>query len=196
MRRAETVGVQLRAIPRCTTAVRSPLPPHFDVLDVRHGKEPFSRTCWGIKSENTSIGGLVVWTAPPTFSRSSGVTVANPADLCMSRCTRTHCSCTVRYNHACALQQLLPCNRCQYGPEVPLALHSAVLILSAGTPCILNSTPMLYKYNFTEYPRHECGQGQCSCIATAYRLDGSGIEFRWGRDFPHPASYAMGTGPL
>jgi len=39
-------------------------------------------------------------------------------------------------------------------------------------------------------------------IATGYGLDGSGIESRWGRDFPpvqngpgaHPASYTMGTG--
>ena len=40
-------------------------------------------------------------------------------------------------------------------------------------------------------------------IATRYRLDGPGIESRWGRDFPHPsppvlgahpASYIMGTG--
>ena len=39
-------------------------------------------------------------------------------------------------------------------------------------------------------------------IATDYRLDGPGIEFRWGRDFPplqtgpgaHPASCTMSTG--
>jgi len=30
--------------------------------------------------------------------------------------------------------------------------------------------------------------------ATRYGLDGPGIESRWGRDFPHPASYTMGTG--
>ena len=84
-------------------------------------------------------------------------------------------------------------NRCQYGREVPLALHSAVLTPNAGTPCIRNSTPTLYNYNFTDYPRHECGQRQCSCIETAYGLDGSGIEFRWGQDFPHPASCAMDT---
>jgi len=42
-------------------------------------------------------------------------------------------------------------------------------------------------------------------IATRYGLDGQGIEYRWGRDFPHmsrpaseahPASYTMGTEPL
>ena len=34
-------------------------------------------------------------------------------------------------------------------------------------------------------------------IATRYRLEGPGIESRWGRDFPHPeahpAFYTMGT---
>jgi len=29
-------------------------------------------------------------------------------------------------------------------------------------------------------------------IATRYRLDGPGIEFRWGRDFPHPSRLALG----
>ena len=29
-------------------------------------------------------------------------------------------------------------------------------------------------------------------IATCYRLDGLGIEFRWGRDFPHPSILALG----
>ena len=31
-------------------------------------------------------------------------------------------------------------------------------------------------------------------IAIRYELDGPGIESRWGRDFPHPSSYTMGTG--
>ena len=29
-------------------------------------------------------------------------------------------------------------------------------------------------------------------IATRYRLKGPGIEFRWGRDFPHPSRTALG----
>jgi hypothetical protein len=29
------------------------------------------------------------------------------------------------------------------------------------------------------------GPGSVVGIATAYRLDGPGIESRWGRDFPH-----------
>jgi len=47
-----------------------------------------------------------------------------------------------------------------------------------------------------------CGLGSSVGIVTDYRLDGPGIEFRWGRDFPpvqtgpgaHPASCKMGTG--
>ena len=30
-----------------------------------------------------------------------------------------------------------------------------------------------------------CGPGRVVGIATAYGLDGPGIESRWGRDFPH-----------
>ena len=29
-------------------------------------------------------------------------------------------------------------------------------------------------------------------IAARYGLDGPGIEFRWGRDFPHPSRLALG----
>ena len=47
-----------------------------------------------------------------------------------------------------------------------------------------------------------CGPGSSVGIATDYRLDGPGIESRWGWDFPpvqtgpgaHPASCKMGTG--
>jgi hypothetical protein len=44
------------------------------------------------------------------------------------------------------------------------------------------------------------GPGSVVGTAIAYRLDGPGIESRWGRDFPHPskpahpASCTMGTG--
>jgi hypothetical protein len=33
-------------------------------------------------------------------------------------------------------------------------------------------------------------------IATRYRLDGPGIESRWGRDFPHPSIPALGPTQL
>jgi len=32
-------------------------------------------------------------------------------------------------------------------------------------------------------------------IATSYGLDGPGMEFRWGRDFPHPSRTALGAQP-
>jgi len=49
----------------------------------------------------------------------------------------------------------------------------------------------------------QSGSGSSVGIATGYGMDGSGIESRWGRDFPnlsrtgpgaHPASCTMGTG--
>ena len=36
-----------------------------------------------------------------------------------------------------------------------------------------------------------CGAGSVVCIATAYGLDGPGIESRWGRDFPHQSRPAL-----
>jgi len=47
-----------------------------------------------------------------------------------------------------------------------------------------------------------CGPGSLVGIATDYGLDGPGIEYRWGRDFPpvqtgpgvHSASCTIGTG--
>jgi len=37
-----------------------------------------------------------------------------------------------------------------------------------------------------------CGPGSVAGIATGYRLDGLGIEFRWGRDFLHLSRPALG----
>jgi hypothetical protein len=47
-------------------------------------------------------------------------------------------------------------------------------------------------------PIHNSGPGVSVGIAIDYGLDGPGIEFRWGRDFPpgpgaHPASCKIGT---
>jgi hypothetical protein len=36
------------------------------------------------------------------------------------------------------------------------------------------------------------GRDSAVGIATRYRLDGPGIESRWGRDFPHPSRPALG----
>ena len=41
------------------------------------------------------------------------------------------------------------------------------------------------------------GRDSAVGTATRYGLDGPGIEYRWGRDFPHPSrpvSYTVGTG--
>jgi hypothetical protein len=35
------------------------------------------------------------------------------------------------------------------------------------------------------------GPGSSVSIATGYGLDGPGIEFQWGRDFPHLSRPAM-----
>ena len=37
-----------------------------------------------------------------------------------------------------------------------------------------------------------CGPGNVVGIATGNRLDGLGIESRWGRDLPHPSRPALG----
>ena len=36
-----------------------------------------------------------------------------------------------------------------------------------------------------------CGPGSSVGIATGYGLDGPGIEYRWGRDFPHLSRPAL-----
>jgi hypothetical protein len=38
----------------------------------------------------------------------------------------------------------------------------------------------------------EVGQDSSIGIATRYGLDVPGIEFRWGRGFPHPSRPALG----
>jgi hypothetical protein len=38
----------------------------------------------------------------------------------------------------------------------------------------------------------KCGPGSSVGIATGNGLDGSGIESRWGRDFPHLSRPALG----
>jgi len=45
-------------------------------------------------------------------------------------------------------------------------------------------------------------QDSAVCMATGYGLDSSGVEFRWGWDFPHPSrptseiQPALRTGPF
>jgi hypothetical protein len=56
------------------------------------------------------------------------------------------------------------------------------------TRCLLN------KYNTLSFPHFYVGNYGLSSavgIATAYGLDGPGIESRWGRDFPHLSRPAL-----
>ena len=41
-----------------------------------------------------------------------------------------------------------------------------------------------------------CGPGSVAGIATGYRLNGSGNQSRWGRDFPHLSRPALGPPSL
>ena len=45
---------------------------------------------------------------------------------------------------------------------------------------------------FYQYPPPTCGPRIVVGIATGYGLDGSGIESRWGRDFPHLSRPVLG----
>jgi len=42
------------------------------------------------------------------------------------------------------------------------------------------------------FVRDTVGRDSSVGIATGYRLDGPGIESRWGRDFPHLSKPAVG----
>jgi hypothetical protein len=47
---------------------------------------------------------------------------------------------------------------------------------------------LIFKY----YALDIVGRDSSVGIATRYGLDGSKIEYRWGRDFPHPSRPALG----
>jgi hypothetical protein len=46
--------------------------------------------------------------------------------------------------------------------------------------------------NFMSHLLRKMGRDSAVGIATRYAMDGPGIEFRWGRDFPHPSRPALG----
>jgi hypothetical protein len=47
-------------------------------------------------------------------------------------------------------------------------------------------------FYYTHTMRLDGGPGSGVSIATGYRLDGPGIESRWGRNFPHLSKRALG----
>ena len=47
--------------------------------------------------------------------------------------------------------------------------------------------------SFTFCPPSSVGRDSSVDIATRYGLDGPGIEYRWGRDFPHPSRPVLGS---
>jgi len=49
-----------------------------------------------------------------------------------------------------------------------------------------------YPVSIIAYSNREDGPGSSVGIATGYGLDGSRIEFRWGRDFPHLSIPTLG----
>ena len=52
---------------------------------------------------------------------------------------------------------------------------------------------MLTLWYFRIYVNFENGgSGSVAGIANGYGLNGTGIEFRWGRDFPHLSRPALG----
>jgi hypothetical protein len=66
--------------------------------------------------------------------------------------------------------------------------------------CLILYSPQISQPNFythlscLRFPRTECvytrdglvGRDSSLGITTGYELDGTGIEYRWGREFPHP----------
>jgi hypothetical protein len=50
----------------------------------------------------------------------------------------------------------------------------------------------VFLYCFVHVYLFLSGPGSSVGIATGYGLDGPGIEFRWGRDFPHLSRPALG----
>jgi len=57
---------------------------------------------------------------------------------------------------------------------------------------IFTSIHTKQKYNIVTNYTSQPGLGSSVGIATGYRLDGPGIESRWGRVFPHLSRPALG----
>ena len=72
--------------------------------------------------------------------------------------------------------------------DIPV-LHLVFLGLFALNSMCMFSTEQ--KLKFVQHYRARNGPGSSVGIATACGLDGSGIESRWGRDFPHLSRPAL-----
>jgi hypothetical protein len=73
----------------------------------------------------------------------------------------------------------------------PSHIAPLVRFLSQMNP-VHTLTPALLRVLFPKQ-----GWNSSAGIATRYGLDGPEVEFRWGRDFPHPSRPALGpTQPL
>ena len=69
--------------------------------------------------------------------------------------------------------------------------HAAMCHIT--TPAKLCASVCVGCQRFTRrHSEHIVGRDSSVGIATAYRLDGPGIESRWGWDFPHPSRPALG----
>ena len=81
------------------------------------------------------------------------------------------------------------------------ALEDSLRSLPLLITLLLILTHLFYKRLVTPYAirtnnilvQCNCGPGSSVGIATGYRLDGPGIESRWGRNFPHLSRPALGS---
>jgi hypothetical protein len=62
--------------------------------------------------------------------------------------------------------------------------------INFGIPVMLVGHVVLI-WRILRFYQQSCGPGSVVGIATAYGLDGPGIESRWGRDFPHLSRPAL-----
>ena len=55
-----------------------------------------------------------------------------------------------------------------------------------------STSTFIFQFSIIYLAFYVSGPGSIVGIATGYGLDGPGIEFRWGRDFPHLSRPALG----
>ena len=60
-----------------------------------------------------------------------------------------------------------------------------------GDAMLFSLHPSHLHFKFFAMDIHSGGPGSVVGMATAYGLDGTGIEFQWRRDFPHLSRQAL-----